>query len=337
MDEGNLLNDVLKRTLDFVDHGFGLIQGDVYWLFATLLLVNVTLAGLAWATSEDDVVAALARRILYVGFFAWLVTRWPTLVDTVGRSFVQLGLKAGNASGHEADFYDPGRLVATGWAGAWRMLEATRHLTGVRATFVNLPEIAVLLLAAVVYFVAFAMLAFQVFGALVQFKVGSLAAFVLLPMALVNKTAFLAERPIGWVVSGGVRLMCLALVMAIGLDLVQTAAAVPAEALTVRGAVAAALGAASLLLLGRMAAGLAGELVPGSPGLGVDGGMLSRPAGRAAASAGGATVDGAAAAGRWAGPQAGRAARWAAVRVASLVPGGAAATTAAKTAKPTGT
>lgn len=333
MDEGNLLNDVLRRTLDFVDHGFGLVRGDVYWLFATLLLVNVTLAGLAWATSDDDVVVALARRILYVGFFAWLVTRWPGLVDTVGHSFVQLGLKAGDAPGHEADFYNPGQFVAVGWSGAWRMLEAARHLTGVRATFVNLPEIAVLLLAAVAYFVAFALLAFQVFQALVQFKVGSLAALVLLPMALVNKTAFLAERPIGWVVSSGVRLMCLALVMALGLDLVRNAAALrPADTLTVRSAVAAALGAASLLMLGRMATGLAGELVSGSPGLGFDGGTLSRPAGRAAASAGMSAVNGGVAAGRWAGAQAGRSARWAAVRFASLVPGGAAATTAASAA-----
>ena len=49
MDEGNVINDVLQRTLNIIDHGFGFIQGDVYWLFATLLVINLTLAGLTWA------------------------------------------------------------------------------------------------------------------------------------------------------------------------------------------------------------------------------------------------------------------------------------------------
>lgn len=201
MDEGNVLNDVLQRTLDFVDRGFGLIQGDVYWLFGALLVLNLALAGLTWATSDDDTLVALARRVLYLGFFAWLVTSWPTLVDTVGDSFVRLGLKAGNAAGLERDFYNPGRVVSVGWSGAWNILETTSQFTGVRATFVNLPQILILLIAAIVYFVCFALLAFQVFLALVQFKIGTLASFVLLPMALVNKTAFLAERPIGWVIA----------------------------------------------------------------------------------------------------------------------------------------
>ncbi len=249
MDEGNVLNSVLQRTLDFVNHGFGLIQGDVYWLFATLLLINLTLAGLTWALSDEPVLAAFARRILYIGFFAYLVTQWPTLINTIGQGFVSLGIKAGNSALTQQQFYNPGAIVATGWSGAWRMIQAATKLTGVRATFVNLPQILIIELAALVYFVAFALLAFAVFLALVQFKVGALASFVLLPMALINKTVFLAERPIGWLFASGMRLMILALVMGLGLDLVQSVASVPAEDLTIRQAVAAALGAVSLLLL----------------------------------------------------------------------------------------
>lgn len=326
MDEGNILNDVLQRTLDFVDRGFGLIQGEVYWLFATLLVVNLTLAGLMWATSEDDVLVALARRVLYIGFFVWLVMNWPTLIDTVGESFVRLGFKAGNAPGLYADFYNPGLIVANGWAGAWTMVEAAGELTGIRATFVNLPHIFILMLAAIAYFVTFALLAFQVFLALVQFKIGALASFILLPMALLGKTAFLAERPIGWLFASGVRLMTLAVVMALGADLVHSLAV--AEDITIRQAVAAALGAAALFLLARLATSLAGDLVQGSPSLGFDAGHAVRPTGRAAMAAtvmaGKATLH--------TGRMVGRAARYGAVAAASMVPAGGAAMQGVKSA-----
>jgi len=318
MDEGNVLNDALQRTLDFIDRGFGLIQGEVYWLFGVLLVINLTLAGLTWATSQDDVMVALSRRVLYIGFFVWLVLNWPTLIDTVGESFVRLGFKAGNAPGLYFDFYNPGLIVANGWGGAWTIVEASGELTGIRATFVNLPQILILLAAAAVYFVTFALLAFQVFMALVQFKVGALMSFLLLPMALVNKTAFLAERPIGWLISSGVRLMALAIVMALGDDLVRSL--MVDDDVTIREAVAAALGAAALFLLARMATTLAGDLVQGSPSLGVDGGRAVGPAGRGAMTA--AVAAGALT--RRAADVTGRAVRFAAVSAASVVPGGSA-------------
>lgn len=320
MDEGNVLNSVLQRTLDFVNHGFGLIQGDVYWLFATLLLINLTLAGLTWALSDEPVLAAFARRVLYIGFFAYLVTQWPTLINTIGEGFVSLGIKAGNSTLSQQQFYNPGAIVATGWSGAWRMIQAATKLTGVRATFVNLPQILIIELAALVYFVAFALLAFAVFLALVQFKVGTLASFVLLPMALINKTVFLAERPIGWLFASGMRLMILALVMGLGLDLVQSVASVPAEDLTIRQAVAAALGAVSLLLLARMATSMSHDLVSGAPSLGADGTGALVSAGVAGGYALGTAIDAA----KTGVPYVGRAIRWTAMKAASSLPGGGA-------------
>jgi len=315
MDEGNILNDVLSRFLEFIDRGFGLISGEVYWLFGALLVLNLVLAGLTWASSEDQVMVSLSRRILYIGFFAYLVLNWPTLVDVLGESFVRLGAKAGDQSSVHRDFYNPGMVMAQGWHGAWEILEEAGDLSGLRATFVNFPQILVLICAAFVYFGAMALLAFQVFLALLQFKVGALASFILLPMALLNKTTFLAERPIGWMFTSGVRLMVLSLVMTLGLDLVDGLSR--AQELTLRQAVAAAVGATSLFLLGRMATSMAGDLVSGSPSLGVDG---APSAIRGAKTAGGVAFASAAPAGRAVSGAVGTGARYAAVRAASMVP-----------------
>lgn len=327
MNEGNVLNHVLQQALNFINSGFGLIRGDVYWLFAALLVINLTLAGLTWATSRDDMLVAMARRVFYIGFFAWLVMNWPTLIDTVGSGFVRLGLEAGRGLALQSTFYNPGRIVSTGWHGAWAMVEDADKLTGIRGTFVNFPQIMVLLLAAVVYFVSFALLAFQVFLALVQFKIGALASFILLPMALLNKTAFLAERPIGWLFASGMRLMVLALVMAMGTDLIKSIAAT--NDMTIRQAVAAALGATALFLLARMTSSMASDLVQGSPSLGIDAGPVAAAPMR---KAGGGASRLAGAAGMRGAGLAGRGARFAAVATASALPGGAAAVTAAQAA-----
>ena len=332
MDEGNIINDVLQRTLNFIDHGFGFIQGDVYWLFAALLLINLTLAGLTWALSDELVLSALARRVLYVGFFAWLVMKWPSLVDTLGQSFVQMGIKAGGGSLSSQQFYNPGKVASLGWEGAWRILRVTGKLMGVRATFLNLHNILILLIAAIVYFAAFVLLAFQIFQALVQFKIGALGALVLLPMALINKTVFLAEKPIGWMFASGIRLMVLAVVIAIGLDVAQSAAWLTAEDLTIRQAAAAAIGALSLLVLGRLATSISQDLVSGSPSFGTDGMRPILIAGGIGGYSASKVTDAAIWATKTAAPHAGTVLRWAAMKAASMVPGGAVVAAAGETA-----
>ena len=72
------MNDVtvIDRFLDtfsrYIDSGFGLLQGEVAFLTATLIVIDMTIAGLYWAMSHatgqgDDVIAKLLRKVLYVG------------------------------------------------------------------------------------------------------------------------------------------------------------------------------------------------------------------------------------------------------------------------------
>ena len=60
------------------------------------------------------------------------------------------------------------------------------------------------------------MLAIQLFVSLIEFKLTSLAGFVLVPFGLFGKTAFMAERVLGNVVSSGIKVLVLAVVVGIG-------------------------------------------------------------------------------------------------------------------------
>jgi type IV secretion system protein TrbL len=74
----------------------------------------------------------------------------------------------------------------------------------------------VLFLAWLSWSSCFFVLAVQLFITLIEFKLTTLAGFVLVPFALWNKTAFLAEKVLGNVVSSGIKVLVLAVIVGIG-------------------------------------------------------------------------------------------------------------------------
>src|SRR5262249_15302914 len=80
-------------------------------------------------------------------------------------------------------------------------------------------EIVVLLIAWLNVLVSFFVLAIQLFITLIEFKLTTLAGFVLVPFGLFWKTAFLAERVLGNVIASGVKILVLAVIVGIGTGL----------------------------------------------------------------------------------------------------------------------
>jgi len=73
---------------------------------------------LAWAAGEDEVIQAFAKKVLYVGFFAFILNNWNSLAQAIFKSFAALGLKATGSSLSYADFLRPGKLAQAGVQGA---------------------------------------------------------------------------------------------------------------------------------------------------------------------------------------------------------------------------
>ena len=139
---------------------------------------------------------------------------------------------------------------------------------------------------------AFFILAIQLFVTLIEFKLTTLAGFVLIPFGLFGKTAFLAERVLGNVVSSGVKVLVLAVVIGIGSTLfAEFTAGFGGNQPTVEDAMAIVLAALSLLGLGIFGPGIANGLISGGPQLGAGSAIGTGLA------AGGAIVAGGAAAG----------------------------------------
>ena len=114
--------------------------------------------------------------------------------------------------------------------------------------FENFVQIVVLLFAWIVVLLAFFILAIQLFVTLIEFKLTTLAGFVLIPFGLFGKTAFAAERVLGNVISSGVKVLVLAVIVGIGSSLFsQFIAGFGGNQPTIEDAMSMVLAALSLL------------------------------------------------------------------------------------------
>ncbi len=270
MNDLNVIDRFLQTFIRYIDSGFGLLGGDVAFLTTTLIGIDITLAGLFWAMGgEQDVIGRFLRKILYVGAFAFILNRFSTLADIIFRSFAAAGLTAGGGTLSADDLLKPGRLAGTGFSAAWPLLEQMSKLLGFTSFFDNFLTIIVLLFAWVIVIIAFFILAVQMFVCIVEFKLTTLAGFVLVPFALWNRTSFLAERVLGNVVSSGIKVMVLAVIVGIGSNFFnEFTAALQGQEPDIGQAMSLVLASLTLFGLGIFGPGIASGLVAGAPQLG---------------------------------------------------------------------
>ncbi|WP_416391959.1 P-type conjugative transfer protein TrbL [Alloalcanivorax xenomutans] len=272
MNDVSVIDRFLIVFSNYIDSGFGLLGGEVAFLTATLIVIDMTITGLYWAMSHatgqgDDVIAKLLRKVLYVGAFAYIIGNFNWLAGIVFRSFAGLGLMASGSTISQAEFLQPGRLAKVGIDAAAPIMEQIGDMTGFPGVFVNLDAIAVLFLAWLVVILTFFILAVQLFITLIEFKLTTLAGFVLVPFALWNKTAFLAEKVLGNVVSSGIKVLVLAVIVGIGTGLFAEFQTVPDEP-SIDHALVVMLASLAMLALGIFGPGIATGLISGGPQLG---------------------------------------------------------------------
>ena len=72
----------------YIDCGFGLLGGEVAFIATTLIVIDVTLAALFWSWgADDDIIARLVKKTLFVGVFAYLIGNWNNLARIIFESF----------------------------------------------------------------------------------------------------------------------------------------------------------------------------------------------------------------------------------------------------------
>ena len=269
-----------------VDSGFGLISGDVHTVLGTLVVISIVTTAILWAIDENqNVLASLVRKVLLIGFFAWLVTQWHTLSQTVIDGFVSLGLKAGGGAMAMGNFLNsPSKIVLQGIKVCVGLFDYIHLMApGPVEFFAHLDTILMALIACIGVLISFVLLAIEVTVVVIEFHIVTLIAFVTIPFGILTQTSFLSERAIGYVVSVGIKLMALAIVVSIGTTIFNTytVTATPEN----NEDVGLLLGAVVMVMLALKIPSIAGALISGGPQLNM-GGAVMGAAGVAAGVAG---------------------------------------------------
>lgn len=286
-----VIDQFLQVFTTYIDSGFGLLGGEVAFIATTLIVIDVTLAALFWSWgADDDIIARLVKKTLFIGVFAYIIGNWNSLAKIVFDSFAGLGLKGSGTSFTTADLLRPGKVAQTGLDAGRPLLDSISDLMGYWSFFENFIQIACLLFAWALVLLAFFILAVQLFVTLIEFKLTTLAGFVLIPFGLFGKSAFMAEKVLGNVVSSGIKVLVLAVIIGIGSTLFDRfTAGFGDQTPSIDDAMAIVLAALSLLGLGIFGPGIANGLVSGGPQLGAGAAVGTGLAvGGAALAAGGA-------------------------------------------------
>ena len=279
-------NSLMTVFSSSISRGFDALQGPVDSVFGLMITLVVALTGIQWALSPNrDLLAAAFGKVLLIGAFAWLINDWRALSETLYAGFIELGLAAGGGELDRAEFLNPGAVLNQGWEIVRALGETPAPVDNPLDVAGNLVDALILGLAMIGVMLSFAVLALQIVVCLLEFKIVTLGGFVLLPFGIWSKSAFLAERPLGYVVSSGLKVLALAIVVSGARSIFDQLQ--PSANPDLYEALAILTASVLLAMLALFIPNLAAALVTGGPALGagaaVTGGVAVGLAGLGAA------------------------------------------------------
>ncbi len=273
----------------------------LFWILATIEIAIAAVWLALQAASLDSWFAEIVRRIMFVGFFLFVMTQGPTFAKAVVDSLFQLGAGGGTAS--PADVFNAGLSVASKMSEKAQFGVFEDNALAIAAVF-----------AMIVTVIAFSLVAAIFVSVMIEMYIGLLAGMIMLGLGGSSYTKDFAVRYLVYAFSVGMKLMALVMISRIGSEVLiglanepqigdqfQTALAIAGIAVVVfiisiyvpnimQGVVqgASVSGGMEALRHGGQAASFAagaGFLATGAMGAGFAAGQAARAAGSSAAGA----------------------------------------------------
>lgn len=260
------LTNVLIFFEERLSSGRGALLGNVTSLAGTLVTLEIVFAGIYLALGTSADFRAIARKILAMGFFFYVIRYYGDILRWVVDGFLFAGEKVGSGSAVSfATLRDPGQVFQHGLQIARPLIN--KIFANIDSSWMGIPSIDSLWLMVCVFsaLFSFAVMAIQVFVTYLEYLLIASAGFVLIPFGIFKPTAFLAERVFGAVIAFGIKLMTLALIIGISDSLLQTVAV--SETVTWQEAVELSVIALALCFLSLHAPSVAQSLLSGNPHL----------------------------------------------------------------------
>jgi len=281
-----VLNTILHAFLTQLSPGQ--LLGDALSLFKILVAIEITFLGLWWAISGGEIVGKILKKVLFIGFFSYVLNKYPEILSWVVTGFTEIGSKA--AGGGLPPINDPSGVVDAGV----NLVEPLLELASEKISLLSgdILDGLFIFVTVLVTMAAFAILAFQILITRIEFAMISTLGLILIPFGIFKHTSFLAEKVFGAIVSFGVKLMVLSFVVSIAYPIMLQLSLVRAE-YSFFDQIYAMVGSFSVTILALHAPGTAAGLLSGSPSLNIGSAVSAAALGTGA---GGLLVSGAGAA-----------------------------------------
>lgn len=207
MDPG-ILTTTLNNFLTAFSAGWSNLQPAINYLIGIFLAIEIVMIGLWMALGGGDQLLSVMKKLLYLGFWLWIVRQFPTLADAFVKSLVQAGQVAGGGGG--GSVFNPSNIIRYGINTTAPMVD---EIMGMGIT--EIVNGLVLGLCYLMIMLAYVLIAWQIFYAVLEFYLITALVGIFLPFGFLEQTKFLAEKAIGAVIASGIKLMVLAFIMAV--------------------------------------------------------------------------------------------------------------------------
>lgn len=175
----------------------------LFWILATIEIGIAAVWLALQAASLDSWFAELVRRIMFVGFFAFVLEQGPAFAKAVVDSLFEIGAGGGTAS--PADVFNAGLTVATKMSEKVQFGLFEDNALAISAAF-----------AMVVTVIAFSLVAAIFVSVMVEMYLGLLAGMIMLGLGGSSFTKDFAIRYLVYAFSVGMKLMGLVMISRIG-------------------------------------------------------------------------------------------------------------------------
>ncbi|SDF61159.1 type IV secretion system protein [Sporolituus thermophilus] len=261
------MSEMMQYFANIFATATGAIQPVAVGIFATLVTISIALNHMLKGDDTDHI-RLLVAEVIRFGFFFFIIYNYQYLVNTWIQGCFQFAEKI--APGGATQGIDPSAIMKKGY-------ELVQPILGkisiMDVALANIVKLLMTVASALLVLAAYFLVAVQVFLTYTEFYLISAVAFALIGFAGHSRTAFLAEKAIGAVVSLGLKMLVLAAIVGISQPLLLNAT-LPAAA-NEGDMLHVFFTALTVALLAWQAPGLAMSLLAGAPSLTTQGAIGS--------------------------------------------------------------
>lgn len=218
--------DTVLMTIMHLCTGTGpQISGYAIGLFHHLIALDFVLAiifGLLAFDGGSNFIGLFANKMIKYGFWMYVITRWDWLVDQVASSLVKVGLLSGATRDimlHPSWVIDKGYTCAeTFWNFCTQSKLAGGGLMSLSVDKILLYGLGVI--GAIFTFIAFFLIAVNVFLTTAEFYICSTLALIFVPFAVFDKTERFSSSAISLVIAAGTKMMVFTLMLGFMFEIV---------------------------------------------------------------------------------------------------------------------